>query len=82
MWLRFDEPDAGRTQQLTLRWAASDSSICEVVRQQWTFSPGGSTRETEDDRIDLPDAAALELSITPDVTGGDARATLTAWRVG
>jgi hypothetical protein len=77
VWLRFAEPDAERTQEFVLRWAAADGRPArEVVRQQWTFSPGGSTHESEDYRLDLRDVAALELTIRPDVSGGDARATL------
>jgi hypothetical protein len=82
LWLRFDEPAASRTQEFTLRWEAAGGATREVVRQQWTFSPGGSARETEDYQVDLPEAAALELAITPDVSGGDAVASLAVWRVG
>jgi hypothetical protein len=82
LWLRFDEPAASRTQEFTLRWVAAGGATREVVRQQWTFSPGGSARETEDYQVDLPEAAALELAITPDISGGDAVASLAGWRVG
>lgn len=53
----------------------------EAVRQQWTFSPGGATEEVEDYRLDLWGVAVLELTVTPDVSGGDARASLAEMRV-
>lgn len=80
--LAFAEPAAARTQEFALRWAAGDGQPTrEVVRQQWTFSPAGSTHETEDYRVDLSGVAVLELVITPDVSGGDARASLAEFRV-
>ena len=39
----------------------------EIVRQQWHFSPGGSTFETEDYQVDLPGLSVLELSLDPDL---------------
>jgi hypothetical protein len=82
VWLHFAEPAAARAQEFVLRWATADGQPArEVVRQQWTFSPGGSTHETEDYRVDLWDVAALELTITPDISGGDARASLAELRV-
>jgi hypothetical protein len=82
VWLHFAEPAAARTQEFVLRWATADGRPArEVARQQWTFSPGGSTRETEDYRVDLRDVTVLELTITPDISGGDARASLAELRV-
>jgi hypothetical protein len=80
--LRFSEPDRPRTQEFVLRWGAGDGPAArEVVRQQWAFSPAGSTDETEDYRVDLAGVTVLELAITPDVSGGDARASLAELRV-
>jgi hypothetical protein len=82
VWLRFAEPAVARTQEFVLRWATADGQPArEVVRQQWTFAPGGSTHETEDYRVDLWEVAVLELAITPDVAGGAARAALAELRV-
>ena len=39
----------------------------EIVRQQWNFSPQGSTSEIEDYGVGLPGVSALELTITPDL---------------
>jgi hypothetical protein len=38
----------------------------EVVRQQWNFSPGGTTEELEDYRVELDGVNALDLRIDPD----------------
>ena len=40
------------------------------------FSPQGATRETEDHRVDLSSVTVLELSIIPDISGGNAHASL------
>jgi hypothetical protein len=78
--LEFVEHVAQRTQQFVLRWSADrGESFREIVRQQWNFSPHGATCETEDYRVDLPDATLIELTITPDIGGGDARASLARW---
>ena len=46
--LRFEEAQSERTQEFTLRWTpAGDGPKTEIVRQQWNFSPTGSTVETE-----------------------------------
>ncbi|QDV42475.1 hypothetical protein Enr13x_23220 [Stieleria neptunia] len=80
--LEFVERQTERTQQFVLRWSADGgTSFQELVRQQWNFSPQGATQETEDYRVDLADVTTLELKITPDITGGEARATLTRWRL-
>jgi hypothetical protein len=82
IWLRFAEPDRERTQQFTLRWSADrDRTSQEIVRQQWHFSPAGSTIEIEDYAVDLIDTVQLELTIDPDLSAGDAVATLAEWHV-
>jgi outer membrane receptor protein involved in Fe transport len=37
----------------------------EIVRQQWNFSPAGSTTEIEDYAVDLDGVSVLELAIQP-----------------
>ena len=59
----------------------ASSAPREVVRQQWNFAAGGSAEEVEDYRVDLPAVVELELAVTPDVAGGDARASLAELRV-
>lgn len=78
----IEERERERTQQFVLRAAvAPDGAWRELVRQQFTFSPGGAMRQQEDYRVNLPNVAALELSIVPDIRGGDARASLQQLRV-
>lgn len=80
--LNFLETRTGRTQEYVLRWSSDGGqSFQEIVRQQWNFSPQGATRETEDHRVELPAVAVLELSITPDTSGGNAFASLAQLRL-
>jgi hypothetical protein len=82
MSLLFLEPEVTRTQEFVIRWSANGGrSFKDVVRQQWNFTPTGSTRESEDYRVDLSDVTALELTIVPDVSGGAAGASLAQWRI-
>jgi hypothetical protein len=82
IWLQFTETDVARTQEYVLRWSDDGGrTYREVVRQQWNFSPGGATTETEDHQVDLPGVTTLELNIVPDVAGGSAVASLTSLRV-
>lgn len=75
--LVFEEDEMGRTQEFVLRWSPDGgSSFKEIVRQQWNFSPPGSTRELEDYRVDLCNVTVLELVIKPDISGGVACASL------
>jgi hypothetical protein len=79
--LRFDEADTERTQEFTLRWSPDGGrTFREVVRQQYTFSPAGSTSEVEDLKVDLVAVTALELTIIPDQRGGS-YASLAEWRL-
>jgi hypothetical protein len=80
--LSFEEPRTERTQEYVLRWAADGGqSFREIVRQQWNFSPQGAASETEDHRVELPAVTVLELSITPDTSGGNAVASLAELRL-
>ena len=82
IWLSFVEPLTERTQEYVLRASTDDGrTLREIVRQQWNFSPQGSTCETEDHRVDLLAVTILELSIIPDITGGNARASLAELRL-
>jgi len=80
--LRFHEAGAERTQEFTLRWSsASDGSAKEIVRQQWNFSPAGSTTEIEHYVVELEAVSVLELTIRPDLGESNAVATLASWRL-
>jgi hypothetical protein len=78
--LRFCETALERTQQFTLRWYSADFTPTVIVRQQWNFSPAGSTVEFEDYHVDLEAVSALELTIRP-ALDGDAVASLDCWRI-
>lgn len=81
--LRFDEAKYERTQEFTLRWSpAGGGSSIEIVRQQWNFSPAGSTSEIEQYLVDLDAVSVLELAIQPDLSRREAVATLASWRLG
>jgi hypothetical protein len=80
--LRFDEPTSERMQEFTLRWSSAHGGEArEIVRQQWNFSPAGSTVEVEEYLVSLEAVSVLELEIEPDVGRGNAVATLTSLRV-
>jgi hypothetical protein len=82
IWLKFVDTQSERTQEYFLRWSLDGGrSFHEVVRQQWNFSPHGSTQETEDHHVELRGVTVLELSIIPDISGGDAFASLAQLRL-
>jgi hypothetical protein len=77
----FVEPERERMQEFTVAWSsAGGGESKEIVRQQWNFSPAGSTSELEDYEVNLDNVASLELVIKPDLTRNSAIATLAAWR--
>jgi hypothetical protein len=80
--LHFLEPEVERTQEFSVRWSSAEGGPPkEIIRQQWNFSPAGSTREVEDYEVSLDGVAVLELAITPDLTRREAPATQAKWRV-
>ena len=80
--LLFLEDQQARTQEFVLRWSPDGGqSYREILRQQYTFSPPGMTRECEDYAVDLAGVTALELRIVPDISGGDARASVAQLRI-
>ncbi len=82
IWISFVEPSTERTQEYVLRWSPDGGqSYQEIVRQQWNFSPEGATHETEDLDVELPAVTVLELSIIPDISGGNAFACLAQLRL-
>jgi hypothetical protein len=75
--LVFEEKETARTQEFVLRWfPVGGSSVKEIVRQQWNFSPPDSIREVEEYQVELSGAVVLELVVNPDLSGGIARASL------
>ena len=82
IWLSFVETGTERMQEYVLRWSAdAGKSFREIVRQQWNFSPSGATSETEDHHVEIPAVTVLELTITPDSSGGRAIASLEKLRL-
>jgi len=79
--LEFDEPTVARTQEFLLLWSSDGNSYHEIVRQQWNFSPNSSPREYEDYKVDLAEVSVLELRIVPDISLGQAIATLKRLRL-
>ena len=93
IWIDFDVPQAireiylrfecsePRTQEFVLL-ASIDSgrSYREIVRQQFNFSPGTATQD-EHYFPHLSAVSDLKLTIVPDISGGDSRATLRMLRV-
>jgi hypothetical protein len=75
--LLFHESARERTQQFTLRWSDDGGQTYhEIVRQQYNFNPSDSTRELEDYQVELDRVTTLELKMIPDISGGDAIASL------
>jgi hypothetical protein len=76
--LLFDQPQTLRRVQLHFIDKVSERSqefwlvafaggeLREIVRQQWNFSPNGTTEEIEDYKVEMNDVTALELRIDPD----------------
>ncbi|MFD1143749.1 hypothetical protein ACFQ4C_21655 [Larkinella insperata] len=93
--LRFDEPvnigliqllfiekQTPRTQEFVLRWSnRQPDADQEVLRQQFTFSPPGTTRQLEQYTVQLRSVLSLELILTPDINDGPARASLQELRL-
>ena len=82
IYVEFVETEVERTQEFALRWSADGGqSFREIVRQQWNFSPTGSTREVEDFQVDLAGVTAIECDIKPSNQGSGAVASLSQLRL-
>jgi hypothetical protein len=78
--LVFEERAHARTQEFVVRATTGDGKR-EIVRQQFTFSPPGTTVEREEYATELTGVSQLELAIIPAIDGGNAVATLREWRI-
>ena len=78
--LVFEEHSQARTQEFVVRASTSDGPR-EIVRQQFTFSPPGTTVEREEYATNLDGVSQLELAIVPAIDGSNAVATLREWRI-
>lgn len=75
--LHFREDQHERSQEFVLQWAPENGQpYREIVRQQYNFSPGSTTEEQENYTLNLEGVKIVELSIVPDLSGSDARASL------
>ena len=79
--LSFLEKQEARTQEFVLRAHFAAQPLREIARQQYNFSPNGGTREVEDYAVELTGVGVLELVITPNISGGSARASLERLRL-
>ena len=78
----FEEDEHQRTQQFVLRWSSDGGQTYrEIVRQQYNFSPPGTTSECEDYDVQLDQVTALELTIVPDISGTPVCASLAQLRL-
>ena len=64
--LHFVEPAAERSQEFAIYARSGEGEMRQVLRQQFSFSPGGSTEEVEDYTVTLDAITLLELRIDPD----------------
>ena len=74
--LEFREDGPERVQEFALYASTANHGRKELTRQQWTFSPGGSTQEIEDYPVELADVIAIELQIDPGRHDGQRIASL------
>ena len=82
IYLKFEEKGSPRTQEYVLRWSLDGGhDFQEIVRQQWNFDPKNAAIQIEDYRVELRAVSTLELRIIPDISGGDALASLAQLRL-
>jgi hypothetical protein len=81
IFLHFTEYEMERAQEFVLRYSSSKEKDREIVRQQWNFSPTGSTQEIEDYTVELESVTKFEIIIDPDRGRGASPATLNILRL-
>jgi hypothetical protein len=65
-----------------LRWCDDrGTSLKDIVRQQWNFSPPATVDEYENYSVELLAATTLELTINPDISRDAAHASLESLQV-
>jgi hypothetical protein len=78
----FRETQQSRTQEFLLRYSKDQGeSYHAVLRQQYTFNPPHTSTQVEEYHVRLEGVTILELTIIPNISGGNARASLTALRL-
>ena len=77
--VEIEEPEVVRTQELLLSISGDGGrTYRELLRQEYTFSPPGTTFEREDWAVPAEGITHLRLWIKPDKGGKPCRATLTS----
>jgi hypothetical protein len=77
--LEVEEPEVSRTQVLHVSVSCDGGQTYqELRRQEYTFSPPGTTFEREEWAVTIDGVTHLQLVITPDKGGHPCRATLTS----
>ena len=77
----FEEREHERVQEFALRWSSdAGRTFKPIVRQQFSFSPWGATREVENYTVDLRGVTDIDLQIVPDISRRPCVASLTALR--
>ncbi|HEV8439614.1 MAG TPA: hypothetical protein VGT40_16115 [Methylomirabilota bacterium] len=77
--LETEEPHVSRTQEISLSLSRDGGgSYREVLRQEFTFSPSGTTFEREEWAVPADGVTHLRVVIKPDKGGAPCRATLTS----
>jgi F5/8 type C domain-containing protein len=77
--VEVDEPDVARTQEMEVSISTDGGSTYRhVLRQEYNFSPPGTSYEYERWSVVADGVTHLRLTIKPDKGGKACRATLTA----
>ena len=77
--LEVEEPDISRTQELDLAVSHDGGQTYrELLRQEYTFSPPGTTFEREDWAVSAEGVTHLRLRIKPDKGGPTGFASITS----
>ncbi len=77
--LEVEEPEVARTQELQVAVSTDGGrTYRDVLRQEYNFSPPGTTFEREDWSVPAEGATHLRLVIRPDKGGQTGRATITS----
>jgi hypothetical protein len=77
--LEVEEPEVSRTQVLHVSVSSDGGQTYqELRRQEYTFSPPGTTFEREEWALTVEGVTHLQMVITPDKGGYPGRATLTS----
>jgi hypothetical protein len=75
--VEVEEPEISRTQEMAVSISQDGQTYRELLRQEYNFSPPGTTLEHEEWSIKADAITHLRLRIKPDKGGNAGRATLT-----